>query len=60
MLSRRFILILVFSLAATAAVFGQVPPPSNNTVGAPLDGMTTLLIVLGSTLGAKRLRDKRS
>ena len=37
----------------------QIPPPSPPPAAAPLDGFTILLLAVGTSYGAKRIKDRK-
>lgn len=48
------VLILAVVLVASATAYAQTPPPSPPVVGAPLDGLSILLILVGAGYGSYR------
>jgi len=49
-------LLLAFVLLAQSAFCQVVPPAPNPTDGAPIDGMSSLLLALGFGYGAIKMR----
>ncbi len=59
MLTRVFS-ILILLLFASLLLHGQTPPPgSNSSDGAPIDGLSGLLLVAGIGYGAKRILESK-
>ena len=56
-MTRLLSVALLFGLVVSSTVvFAQAPPPSSNSVGAPIDGVVALLLTAGVGYGVYRSR----
>lgn len=59
MLKKQNLFIAVFLVILTTPVFSQTPPPGGNpSAGAPLDGLSSVLLLTAGAMGVYRLRTK--
>jgi hypothetical protein len=50
------VIMMLLSLVASA----QTPPPAGGLAGAPLDGFSSILLVVGVGYGAAKLRKRKA
>lgn len=57
----RVLTIVVVLMLVSVMVWAQTPPPGGGltNAGAPLDGLTSLLLVAGVGYGMKQMRNSR-
>ncbi|MCF8464752.1 MAG: hypothetical protein K9G41_07920 [Flavobacteriales bacterium] len=53
-------LCLFLMVLANLAMAQPLPPAPNPTEGAPIDGLTTILMLSGIAYGAKKLRSNKT
>lgn len=54
----RIIIAFLLLMSVNGELQAQTPPPSQPTAGAPLDGVSLLLVVAGAAYGSKQVRYK--
>ena len=59
-MKKTIIVVLVLALGTALEVLAQTPPPGGSpTEGAPLDGMTSLLLAAGVGYSYKQLKKRQ-
>ena len=53
----RTILSVLMLLCTTAVAFAQVPPPTPPLQGAPLEGLSIVLLLTGAVYGSYRAKE---